>query len=581
MLHLRNINPYVESTFGDWSKSHCLVAHVARTAAPLTLTASTPSAEPPLTGTSSFGMSGVNAHALFEAALAVPRQHCVLGMATLQRAKHWAVPDVRFLVEGALAGPRSAGARCSILADLRKPALASLWDHKVAGRVLLPASAMFEAAAAAGSTMYNSNSSSGVMALHSVSIAEALVMPLDKEQLVVEVAVDSRTGHFQLLTRAGSSRSNVNMHCNGVFISISVQQAAAAPRPPSSLLYTLRFLPSEQATASAPAAAFSAIWLPHSTQRRGFAVDPAVADNVLHLSGAFTPAHKRPALRIPVGISALALRQSSSYACWSFPLAVPQGSSGEGMQLGFKLQVEGQQATPVYDLSGLLVKEVGDAQARAAITEEFLYSTEWQAYGAEAATVNATSRAALAAAAGWEVTVGSTAVFAALPTVASAGTMLALQLMQGYLPSAGSQGSLAVSTSSTAGTLPSLSSSAHDAKAAATAASLHALVKVGSLEHPAVKLSSLSTISAGSSSKAGAADQFGAATAGGALLRAKLLRLPAPVVSSDGHLMPLPRGSLEGLRLVPHDQGRPGPGEIKASWCGSWVIHLLHCMIAA
>lgn len=59
VLHLRDMNPFVGTTFGDWPRRHGLLASIPRQLAPAPL-------HQPLAGTSAFGMSGVNAHAIFE-----------------------------------------------------------------------------------------------------------------------------------------------------------------------------------------------------------------------------------------------------------------------------------------------------------------------------------------------------------------------------------------------------------------------------------------------------------------------------------------------------------------------------------
>ncbi len=68
VLHLSTVNPYIDSTLGDWHKKHGLAAAVPRQAGPAPQLASAPgaaaAASPAAVGTSSFGMSGVNAHVL-------------------------------------------------------------------------------------------------------------------------------------------------------------------------------------------------------------------------------------------------------------------------------------------------------------------------------------------------------------------------------------------------------------------------------------------------------------------------------------------------------------------------------------
>jgi acyl transferase domain-containing protein len=60
VMHLRTPNAYVEAALGDWGRQHALHAHVPRQLAP--------GQQCPLgsalAGSSSFGMSGVNAHML-------------------------------------------------------------------------------------------------------------------------------------------------------------------------------------------------------------------------------------------------------------------------------------------------------------------------------------------------------------------------------------------------------------------------------------------------------------------------------------------------------------------------------------
>ena len=56
--HLRSMNPYVMTAVGDWAKHQGMQASLPRQAAPVVLLHGS------LAGTSSMGMSGVNAHLL-------------------------------------------------------------------------------------------------------------------------------------------------------------------------------------------------------------------------------------------------------------------------------------------------------------------------------------------------------------------------------------------------------------------------------------------------------------------------------------------------------------------------------------
>ena len=82
-----------------------------------------------VTGTNSFGMSGVNAQAIFAAppqpaAPALQRSHPL----PIQRQRFWAVPPVNHLVRRAHAG---ANAACIYAIDARSADTAYLAEHQV------------------------------------------------------------------------------------------------------------------------------------------------------------------------------------------------------------------------------------------------------------------------------------------------------------------------------------------------------------------------------------------------------------------------------------------------------------------
>lgn len=145
IMHLCALNPYVTAALGGWARH-----------GPQTLTAALPRLlcpgrpSPGLCGTSSFGMSGVNAHALLAApTLGQPRSSAAQGLSpvlTWRRARFW--PHA--LAHAALAAAAAAATASTVFAmDLRAPALAFLGDCRLAGRAQVPAAALLEAAAAA------------------------------------------------------------------------------------------------------------------------------------------------------------------------------------------------------------------------------------------------------------------------------------------------------------------------------------------------------------------------------------------------------------------------------------------------
>jgi acyl transferase domain-containing protein len=105
IMHSRSLNPYVASAFDEWRGAH-------QNALPLVAkqVAAWPVAPRILAGCSSFGMSGVNAHALFSAPHTL--EHADLAL-TWQRQRHWPVPVYHRMLVAALWDPATATARCA------------------------------------------------------------------------------------------------------------------------------------------------------------------------------------------------------------------------------------------------------------------------------------------------------------------------------------------------------------------------------------------------------------------------------------------------------------------------------------
>ena len=470
---------------------------------------------------------------------------------------------------------------------------------QVGGRVLIPGTAMFEACAAAASVLLE-GPHMGSAALQGVTIADPLLMPV-QASLVLEAAVSLRDGSVQLCSIApgrSARRAATKLHCSGVYA--AVQQPAAgsdvAEHQAGTASGTIRRLFAAAAVNAdnMQQSAVAGIWVPPSAQQNGYCMQPARSDAVLHLSGAFN--HQAAPLQIPVAMSALVIQSAGSHSCWVHPTATPApagSGSSNGGQVSLSYRLHGQQAQPLFELAGLLVKEVGAAASAAApavaaavqpaaaeAPAEFMYSIDWQVeqQQAQAAAGSLQAAAALTQRKGaWSVAGDSSVVmqYSAYATSSTSGVVAAaadgLELLQRRLPQM-SAGSLSLQVATAPSILPSSGAScaaapAAAAPAAAAAASLGALIKVAGMEFAAVSMRSsradAATPAAAQAAAAEAMDAFGTASSGGALLRAKLLRQPLAVMPPNSHLMPLPRGSLAGIRLAPHTQAAPGPGEIK------------------
>ena len=105
IMHNRSLNPYVASAFDEWrGPQQNALPLVARQVA------AWPGAPRLLAGCSSFGMSGVNAHALFSAPHI--QEHAEAALAW-QRQRHWPVPALHHMLVTALWDRFAVTARCA------------------------------------------------------------------------------------------------------------------------------------------------------------------------------------------------------------------------------------------------------------------------------------------------------------------------------------------------------------------------------------------------------------------------------------------------------------------------------------
>ena len=212
IINLRELNPYVSTALGDWSSRQGLAPAPSRQLGALAqLSRAARGDMAVLAGTSSFGMSGVNAHALLSAAdLALQQQGISASTLVLQRSSFWPAPLGHPLMHAAAVsgGPGTARrADCSV--DLSAPSLSWLQDHRVQGHALLPAAAMFElAAAGVVACLTNASALAGERGLQALAIQAPCMLPSPDARTspasLLQCSIDSHSGALEVL---GSARS--------------------------------------------------------------------------------------------------------------------------------------------------------------------------------------------------------------------------------------------------------------------------------------------------------------------------------------------------------------------------------------
>ncbi|BDA51455.1 probable oleandomycin polyketide synthase, modules 5 and 6 [Coccomyxa sp. Obi] len=301
IMGLRDMNPYVSAALGDWKRRSGR--------SPLLPRATTLLGVSSLAGTSSFGMSGVNAHMLFSAQDEVTESN----LATLANPelkpslswrpqRFWPGPMLCHLAHPVSADSPSGTLRFS--ADLGMAALAFLRDHTVSGRALCPATALLEAAVEAA-RMLKDDSSSGSLLLQETTFSKALLLSRSLQALLC--TVHARTGAVHIASSTPSSIApDIHVTSSVGFSPSELPKKPAASYARSVLGLLLGGAIVMQWPKQSMAVTVGSI----DTAGRhlaGYYMHPAVADASLHISAIpHHPSADATPGRIPISLGALA-----------------------------------------------------------------------------------------------------------------------------------------------------------------------------------------------------------------------------------------------------------------------------------
>lgn len=536
IVNLRELNPYVASAVEDWRRRHALLAALPRQQAPMPAAAAGSAAR--VAGTSSFGMSGVNAHMLLSAG--AREGSSAAGAAPLlpwQRQRYWPAAAPHPLLQ--LVSIMGSTAQFSCLFGSASSTF--LRDHCISGRLLVPATAFFELLlAAAGSTAEDSAKQQVQLSLTGVAILAPKILSQDASAAsdAVQVSLQLSSGTAEVLSTNGSS------HVRG-----SVCAAAALPVPLVAGIgasgAARLLLVCGQTSGAAPgrhnfaaisgAAAFSS--------GSGWSAHPAAADAALHLAAVKVAGQGDGASRVPVAVAAVAVAAASggSTQQWSaseLPVVAADWSALctiSAQLAGGCFSASGLHSTPLPSKPAGVAPADAAAEAKAFEQRNFTYAIQWQA-AAEAAAAQCASLVPVASSNSMHLLASQSGLPAALssadrlaivagrrspssPMAAAAGTV---EMLQRILAAGGTAAVRAVTTAA--------SPSPAATRACMASSVLGAALKVAAVENPSRQWGALSIDSQqrphSSGAPLGTADQHGALLSAGALCHPKLLRQP-------------------------------------------------------
>ena len=223
-----------------------------------------------MAGVSSFGMSGVNAHAVLSPAEPQQTMHSQPSL-LWQRMRHWFAPAQH----ARLAECTVAAGKVAMAARLGSASMAYLHDHQVQGRALCAGAAMFEMAAAAGASLLPASSGPRL-----ILVGASIAAPCQLTVPELSCLVIGKEGTLNIKSSASHMSGSFSQAPSAPYNAIVQQPQAAGSSQIASILRRKHAL---QAGEPRPPASFGRAAMPDQ-ETAGYNVHPALGDACIHLA---------------------------------------------------------------------------------------------------------------------------------------------------------------------------------------------------------------------------------------------------------------------------------------------------------
>ena len=302
-LHLRSLNPHIESSFNSQASDMRKMV-TARQTGPL---AATRAGSQLYCGTSAFAFQGTNAHAIMSVqSPGTACQSAVAKATTLpfQRRRHWVAP----LVHTLLTTFKDSSSKLTVLeANLAAPSAAYLWDHIVADRSLMPGAGSFDLACCAAKLL-TATSSQSTTVLVDAALPSPLLLPQHTATSVtvtVQVSINNSDGQVRVAT--GTLQQT---HLIGCLSQVQISSVPKAESPADSSQFACMMRQIWELESHTAGVLFGMLSQTSSKSSTvSSEVSPAQLDCAFQLGAALTQGRTggQSALRVPVGVQAVVM----------------------------------------------------------------------------------------------------------------------------------------------------------------------------------------------------------------------------------------------------------------------------------